>query len=92
MKLVKAALVATMLLPASGAFAQDDSLGRAQFQVGLSMLEVNAQNALEEYNIDANVQDLSLAQLAQILGILNDPDANTGGNDAGRRISAIVNQ
>lgn len=90
MKLVKAALAAVMILPASGAMAQQaDSL---QMVVGLSMLENNAQNAFREYNINANVRDLSLSQLAQIIGIINDPESDSGGSFAKNRIEAIVSR
>lgn len=90
MKLVKAALVAAMILPAAGAFAQDTSMERMQMQVGLSMLEVNAQNAFDRYNIETDVRALSLSQLAQIVGILDDPDANSGGSSAKASIEAVL--
>lgn len=90
MKLVKAALAAVMILPASGALAQQaDSL---QMVVGMSMLESNAQNAFREYDINADVRELSLSQLAQIIGIINDPDGDSGGNSAKNRIQAIVSR
>lgn len=90
MKLVKAAVAAVMILPASGAMAQQaDSL---QMVVGLSMLESNAQNAFREYDINANVRDLSLSQLAQIIGIINDPNSDSGGSSAKNRIQAIVSR
>ena len=90
MKMVKAALVAAMLLPASGAFAQDTNMERMQMQVGLSMLEVNAQNALQRLNIDGDVRELTLSQLAQIAGILSDPDADSGGSSTKASIEAVL--
>jgi hypothetical protein len=88
MKNLKAALVVAMLLPAAGAFAQ--AIDAPQMMASLSMLETNAVNAFDHYDINADVQDLSLGQLAAIVGVLNDPNANSGGASAKASIEAII--
>jgi hypothetical protein len=88
MKTLKAALVAAMLLPASGAVA--DNMETMQMRVGLSMLESNAQGALTRYDLKANVQDLSLSQLAQIVSILDDPNGDSAGASRKASIEAVL--
>ena len=84
MKLIKIAAVA--LLPLAGmANAQEaDTMG-----MGLSMLGLSAENAFNRLNIDADPSQLTVAQLAQIHGILSgdgSPATQRG------RIEAIVAQ
>lgn len=88
MKLTKIALAFAVMLPASYALAQDyDAAGMAE---GLTMLELNVNNAFQRYEIDADPTSLSLAQLAEIVGILNDPNANSGGTSAKAKIEAAL--
>lgn len=88
MKLVKAALVSAMLLPTSVAVAQQAD--GPMMQAGLTMIEASVQNALDRHSVDANVHDLSLAQLVTIVGILNDPEADSGGSSSKASIEAVL--
>jgi hypothetical protein len=88
MKVVKYALIGAMMLPAIGAFAQDVSA--PEMLEGLTMLESNVDKALKRYEINANPAELSLAQLAEIIGVLNDPAMSSGGEAAKRSIESII--
>lgn len=88
MKILKAALICSLLLPAAGAFAQE--VDAPEMLKGLSMIQTNAQNAFLKYGIDANPEDLSLGQLGAIVGILGDPEKDSGGNSAKASIEALL--
>jgi hypothetical protein len=88
MKTIKFALIGALMLPAAGAFAQE--VDAPQMLAGLSMLQTNANNAFRLHNIDADPTELSLAQLAEIIGVLNDPQMSSGGESAKKSIEAIL--
>jgi hypothetical protein len=88
MKTLKYALIGALVFPAAGAFAQE--VDAPQMMAGLSMLQTNANNAFRLHNIAADPAELSLAQLAQIIGVLNDPQMSSGGESAKRSIEAIL--
>jgi hypothetical protein len=46
-------------------------------QQGLNMLELAAARVLRENNIDVDVTTLSLSQIGEIIGIMNDPHEDT---------------
>lgn len=88
MRIIPLSVAFALALPASMAFAQQfNSTGMSE---GLSMIELNAEKAFQKYNIDADPMALTLAQLAQIVGILSDPDRDTGGSSAKQNIEAIL--
>ncbi len=79
---------AIALLPLS-AMAQSDMMTPADMQESFSMLETNVANILETYGIDAEVQMLTVGQLAQVIGVANSTESE---GDVGQRIEAIVNE
>lgn len=82
--MITAAAIA--LLPLS-AMAQADMMDPAAMQESFTMLEANVANILQDYGVEASVQELTVGQLAQIIGIANSSDAE---GDVGERIEAIV--
>jgi hypothetical protein len=88
MKTLKYALIGALMLPAAGALAQE--VDAPQMMAGLSMIQTNASNAFRLHGIDADPAKLSLAQLAEIVGVLNDPERNSGGQSTKRSIEAIL--
>lgn len=88
MKVVKYALIGALVMPAFGALAQDVDV--PQMQASLSMLQLNVDKALKSHSIDADASALSLGQLAEIIGVLNDPQMSSGGETARRTIETIV--
>lgn len=70
-------------------FASTTAFSTSAFAMGeeLSMLELAANNALEQLNIETDVTQLTVAQLAQIRGVLEDDSSD---NDKKRRIEAII--
>lgn len=88
MKVLKYALIATLLLPAGGALAQD--VNASEMMTGLTMVQSNVDRAFQRLNIDADPRDLSLAQLAEIIGVLNDPAMSSGGESTKRTIETII--
>ncbi len=88
MKTLKYALIGALVLPAAGAFAQQ--VDAPQMLAGLSMIQTNANNAFRLHGIDADPTELSLAQLAEIIGVLNDPQMSSGGESAKRSIEEIL--
>ncbi|TYB90308.1 hypothetical protein [Oceaniovalibus sp. ACAM 378] len=88
MKISKLALALVVMMPATAALAQDyDAAG---MQAGLTMIETNVGNAFQTYNIDADPTTLTLAQLVEIVGILNDPGKSSGGESAKASIEAAL--
>lgn len=88
MKISKLALALVALMPATAVMAQDyDSAGMRE---GLSMIQTNVDNAFQQYKIDADPTSLSLAQLAEIIGILDNPDSSSGGTSAKAKIEAAI--
>lgn len=88
MRIIPLSVALALALPASMAMAQ-------QFDVdgmsdGLSMIELNAANAFKAYKIDADPTTLTVAQLARIVGILSDPDGNSGGRTYKASIEATL--
>ena len=59
-------------------------------QMGMNMLQTEVAQAFAEYKIDADPSTLSLAQIAVIMGVLNDPDRNSGGASAKSAIEAAI--
>lgn len=57
---------------------------------GFSMLQSNAQVALNRYGIQAEAQNLTLGPLGLIGRVLNDPDGDRGGNSRKSTIKFIV--
>ena len=55
-------------------------------EAGESQLEMNVEQVMQTYGIEAEVQNLSLAQLAEIHSIVSD------GTDVKQRIEGVVNQ
>lgn len=88
MKIIPLALAAALSLSASMALAQDYNAN--EMESGLSMIQNNAANAFKKYGIDADPMALSMGQLAQIVGILADPDKDSGGSSAKASIEAII--
>ncbi|MFQ6550817.1 hypothetical protein AAD018_000560 [Aestuariibius insulae] len=78
-----AALLSAPLMANAEAHANMEDMGAA-----LSMLEQNAAAALQDFDIDVDPRDLTVAQLAQIHGIISSSDISEG--DKGDRIEAIV--
>jgi hypothetical protein len=88
MKIIPLALAAALSFSASMALAQD--YNATDMQSGLSMIQTNAANAFTKYGIDADPMALSMGQLAQIVGILADPEKNSGGESAKAAIEAVI--
>ena len=82
--MITAAAIA--LLPLS-ALADAHVMDPAAMQESFTMLESNVANILEENGIEASVQELTVGQMAQIIGIANSSDSE---GDIGERIEAIV--
>ena len=78
MKISKLALALVVLMPASAALAQE--YNAPQMQEGLTMIQTNAEQAFKQYGIDADPKELSLAQLAEIIGVLSQSGKDGGGN------------
>ena len=57
---------------------------------GRTMLEQQITNAFVEYGIDVDLMTLSLAQIAQIEGILSEPERDGGGNSVKSAVEAII--
>jgi hypothetical protein len=57
---------------------------------GRTMLEQQITNAFVEYGIEVDLTSLSLAQIAQIEGILSDPERNGGGSNVKSAVEAII--
>jgi hypothetical protein len=82
------AVVASLLLGAS-ANAQDLSLANRTMDVGLSMLELSADMALEKYGYgDQDVMDLTLTQIAAIKAVTSGNDY--GDNERRQQIGVIL--
>lgn len=62
----------------------------SDMHMGRTMLEQQIKNAFVEYNIDVDLTTLSLAQIAQIEGILSDPERDAGGNSVKSAVEAII--
>lgn len=88
MKTLKYALVGALLFPATGAIAQE--VDAPEMMKAHSMLQTNVDNAFRRFSIDADPTELSLAQLAEIIGVLNDPAMSSGGQSAKDSIEAIL--
>jgi len=88
MKTLKFALIGALMLPAGTAFAQE--VDAPQMLTGLTMLQTNVNNAFRLHDIDADPRELSLAQLAEVIGVLNDPAMSSGGESAKKSIESIV--
>jgi hypothetical protein len=88
MRIIPLSVAFAIALPASMAMAQQfDVEGMSD---GLSMIELNAENAFKKYKIDADPQTLTVAQLARIVGILSDPNGDSGGNTYKASIEATI--
>jgi hypothetical protein len=88
MKTLRYALVGALMFPAAGAIAQQ--FDAPQMLAGLTMLQTNASNAFKAYNIEADPAELSLVQLAEIIGVLNDPERDSGGRNVKQILEAIL--
>jgi hypothetical protein len=85
---IATAVVASLLLGAS-ANAQDLSLANRTMDVGLSMLELSADMALEKYGYgDQDVMDLTLTQIAAIKAVTSGNDY--GDNERRQQIGVIL--
>ena len=79
---------AAIALAPMAALAQDtEMMDPAAMQESFTMLESNVANILSTYGIDASVQELTVGQMAQIIGLANSTDAES---EIGERIEAIV--
>lgn len=77
MRIIPLSVAFALALPASMAMAQQyDVDGMSK---NLSMIELNAANAFKQYNIDVDPTTLTVAELARVIGILSDPDGDSGG-------------
>lgn len=74
------------LLPLS-AMADAHVMTPEAMQESFSMLESNVANILETYGIEVGVQDLTVAQMAQVIGVANSSESE---GEVGERIEAIV--
>ena len=81
MRLAPLALILAM--STSAAFAQDTMT----MDSGVTMLADSAQQAFVEYGIEADAMTLTLAQLAEIAGIIT---SKTSSEDAKSRIEAAI--
>ena len=90
MKTLKYAIIGALLLPSGGALAQE--VNPPEMLAGLSMLQTNVNNAFRRHSIEADPTELSLAQLAEIIGVLNDPAMSSGGESARRSIVSIIGE
>jgi hypothetical protein len=86
MRKLTTALALILATSASSAFAFDP----ADMHMGRTMLETQIKNAFVEYGIDYDLTALSLAQIAQIEGILSDPERDSGGNGVKSAVEAII--
>lgn len=83
--MITAAAIA--LLPMA-ALAQDSAMMTPEaMQESFTMLESNVSNILATYGIEASVQELTVAQMAQIIGIANSTSSE---GDVAERLEAIV--
>ena len=82
--MITAAAIALMPM---AALAQTE-MTPADMQESFTMLESNVSNILETYGIEVSVQELTVSQMAQIIGIANSTDEES---EVGERIEAIVN-
>ncbi len=88
MRIASLVMAIAMALPVTMAVAQD--MDPAAMAEDLTMIEQNAASAFSEYGIEADPMALTLAQLSEIVAILNDPDANSGGKSAKMSIEAAL--
>lgn len=88
MRIIPLSVAFALVLPASMAMAQQyDVDGMSE---NLSMIQLNAANAFEKFNIDVDPTTLTVAQLATIVGILSDPDGGSGGRTYKASIEAVL--
>ena len=82
------AFIAAFGFVSSGAFAK--GYDTTSMQHGLDMLQTEVAQALTEYQIDVDPATLSMAQIAVIISVLNDPDKDSGGSNAKTAIEAAI--
>ena len=82
--MITAAAIALMPM---AALADAHVMTPEAMQESFTMLESNVSNILETYGVEASVQDLTVGQMAQIIGIANSTDDE---GEVGERIEAIV--
>lgn len=88
MKITQVVMVAALMLPSSYAAAQDwDAEGMA---TGLTMIEQNVAQILDENNFDTDPRLLTLAQLVEISEIMNGPASEGDGTILRTRIGAAL--
>jgi hypothetical protein len=89
MKTTLAAVALAASLLAGNANAQDLSLANRTIDVGLSMLELAADQALKKYGFsDQDVMDLTLTQIAAIKGVTSSGDYSE--NERKQHIGVIL--
>lgn len=88
MKLIPLAAVLALSLSATMSLAQEAN--PADMMSGMTMIQSNAEMAFNQYGIKADVNMLTLGQLAAIAGILTDPQKDSGGKSAKMSIEAIL--
>ena len=82
--MITAAAIAMMPMVA---LADAHVMTPAAMQESFTMLESNVANILETYGVESSVQDLTVGQMAQIIGIANSTEDES---EVGERIEAIV--
>lgn len=88
MKLTQIVMVAALMLPGSFAAAQDyDAEGMAS---GLTMIERNVAQILDDNDFDIDPRSLTLAQLVEISEIMRGPEFSGGGPVVRTQIEAAL--
>lgn len=88
MKVIPLVTALALSLAASMSLAQDANT--ADMMSGMTMIQTNTEMAFNKYGIKADVNTLTLGQLAAIAGVLTDPQKDSGGKSAKMSIEAIL--
>ena len=84
------ALAVVASLDCVASMASAEGYNTASMQQGLDTLETQIAQAFDEYQIDADPTTLSMAQIAVIIGVLDEPEKDSGGNDVKSAIEAAI--
>lgn len=87
MRLIPIATALALTLSATMAVSQD--VNTEEMKEGLTMLERAATDAFRKYDISADPQTLTLAQLGEIYGVLNASDQMDVGNQKAKIEAAL---
>ena len=90
MQLSLRALAIVASLGCVASMASAEGYNTSSMQQNLDTLETQIAQAFDEYQIDADPTILSMAQIAVIIGVLDEPEKDSGGNDVKSAIKAAI--